>query len=74
MGGGFLPLDKMYSDADFGTASLKSLKQLNASVYEVEIEATDVVPFGKYRCYNDKKNLWTEKELQLICRKNIFSP
>jgi hypothetical protein len=42
-----LPLEKLYDDAVFGTASLKSLKQLNASVYEVEIEATDVVPYGK---------------------------
>lgn len=39
-------MDKLYKDATFGKAQLKALNKLSFNVYEVEIQATDVVPFA----------------------------
>lgn len=45
LGSGFSPLEKLYDNAQFGTAHLHSLKRLNSSTYEIEIKASDVVPY-----------------------------
>jgi hypothetical protein len=42
---GLLPLDKIYNNANYGAASLRSIKQVNANEYSIQITATDVVPY-----------------------------